>query len=422
MKKIIALIILIATLCTAFAVSAVAYFGTAADVVASNVTVIRTALRGKKICFSDTDIKSALALANFDSITVTKIPSSTEGTLLLAGRRIAEGKSIKRKNIPSLVFIPASDAVEEAEFSFTVDGYAGGSEIKCILKFIDKVNYAPEAADESESVNTVKTQESISTHGKMLGKDPEGDKLEYMIVSYPKSGVLRVTDDHGRYVYTPKSGYTGTDGFTYVLRDEYGNYSKPISVKINVMKRMSDVEFEDMVGAKAYNAAIAMNAMGIMSGKIIGDDTYFMPEEKVSRAEFVAMAMKSVGIRADSTITASFFDDNAEIPKSLLGYVATAQRTGIINGDFADGRLLFRPNEPITKYEAAMVMASLIGADTEGEESVFAEEDNIPVWARPGVCAMYSLKIFEYGENGEASEIVTRADAASYLYKLAEIK
>jgi hypothetical protein len=131
--------------------------------------------------------------------------------------------------------------------------------------------------------------------------------------------------------------------------------------------------------------------------------------------------MKSVGIRADSTLCESFFDDNDEIPTALIGYVATAQRIGFIGGDFDDGQLVFRPNDAITKYEAAAIMAALAGDKGEGEESVFAEDTDVPVWARSGVYAMRMLGIFDEDE-GELGAKVTRADAASYLYTLASTK
>lgn len=420
MKKLLAVLLLISLLALG-AVGASAALGSGADAVASDITLIKTGLRGKKICFTDGDFKSALCISDFDTITVTSLPSSTEGTLLLGGRRVGVGKTVKRKNIASLVFLPASESVSECSFSFTVDGYAGGAEIKCILKFIDKVNYAPSPSDEALAKTSVNTQEAICVHGRMSGEDPEGDILEYIVVSYPKRGVLDVSVS-GKYVYTPMDDYTGQDRFTYVIRDEYGNYSEPVTVKITVNERMCDTEYTDMVGAREYNAAVAMSAMGIMSGKILGDDTYFMPDTEVTKAEFVAMAMKTMGIRADSTLTKSFFDDNADIPTSLVGYVATAQRAGFINGDFEDGMLVFKPNEIITRYEAAKIMASILGADGEGEESVFADEDDTPVWARSGVCAMYSMGIFTDDDGIANSDKITRAASAMYLYRMAEAK
>ena len=362
-------------------------------------------------------------MSDFDTITITEIPLSTEGTLLLSGRRVGKGRVIKRKNLGALVFIPASDSVTECKFKFTVDGYAGGAEIECILKFIDKVNYAPEAIGDTVGASSISTQESISFYGNLGATDPEGDDIEFIVVTYPKHGSIFITEkESGRYCYTPIDGYTGKDKFTYVVRDEYGNYSKPMTVSIRVSDRMCDTVYRDMEERSEYNAAVAMTAMGIMSGVQLGDDRYFRPDDAVTRAEFVAMAMKCVGIRADSTLTSTYFDDDADISVSLKGYIATAQRTGLIVGDFKDGKLLFSPDEEITRYEAAKILADIIGANADGEESVFATDNDIPIWARSGVYAMCSLGIFDTEDSSSLAEKITRGDVAEYLYRISKMR
>ena len=422
MKKLLTILlttIILSSVVSTAAWAATADFGYGATVVASDVNMIKTGLLGKKLRFSDTDFKTALCLSDFESITVTKIPSSKEGTLYLGGRRVAEGRVISRRNLASLVFVPASGDVKECKFTFKVEGGAGGAEIECIMKFTDKINYAPTLSE--ESAVAVSTQESVGVFGSLACEDPEGDALEYFVISYPERGRVELIDGGERYCYTPESGFTGRDSFTYVARDEYGNYTKPISVKIRVNERMSSAVYADMDEREEYNAALAMTAMGIMNGRILGDGNYFMPDEEVSRAEFVAMAMKCAGIRSDSSATRTYFDDDAQIPTGLKGYIATAQRMGLVNGDFENGLLSFKPNEPITKYEAAKIMASLIDADTEGEESVFAEDMDLPVWARGGVVAMRSLGIFDDRDSESAKESVTRANAAAYLYRMSKI-
>ncbi len=422
MKKLISMLlaasISVSLLCLG-GVGASAFFGSGAAVVAADVNMIKTGLIGRKISFTDGDFKSALALADFDTITITEIPLSTEGTLLLGGRRVGKGRVIKRKNLGALVFIPASDSVTECRFKFTVDGYAGGAEIECILRFIDKVNYAPEAVGDTMSASTVNTQQSISVWGNLGATDPEGDAMEFIIVSYPRRGSITLTDkSSGRYCYTPSQGFKGKDKFTYVARDEYGNYSKPITVSVKVSERMCDTVYRDMEEREEYNAAIAMTALGVMSGVQIGDDLYFKPDDSLTRAEFVAMAMKCAGIKADSTLARTYFDDDDQISVSLKSYIATAQRTGLVVGDFKDGKLLFSPNEEITRYEAAKILAAIIGVSDKGEESVFAGDGDIPVWARAGVYAMCSLGVFDASDTSSLTDRITRADVAEYLYRI----
>ena len=393
-------------------IMASANFGVGVQVMAEGASLIKTGLLGKRMTFSEADFKSALNISDFDSITITKAPSSTEGTLTYGGRRVIAGRVIKRKNVGLLSFIPASASVSEATFTFTVEP-SSGAEITCIMKFIDKVNYAPKAEDTA----AVNTQGGIAYFGRLEGSDPEGDGLEFMVVSYPKNGELELDAESGRYTYTPREGFVGKDKFTFVVRDSYGNYSETESVTVKVVERMCDTVFTDMEGRREYNGAVAMAAMGIMNGKIVGDDVYFEADSTVTRAEFVAMAMKAMGLKADSTLTKSFFDDDGDIPKSLKGYVATAARMGYANGDFVDGRLIFRPNEEISNYEIAEILAVIAGIKPSEEAEEFDEVEGAPVWARASVSAMYTLGVFDIEET-QPDAVATKAQVADYLYKM----
>lgn len=400
-------------------VAGAAFLGTGAEVIANDVTLIKTGLLGEELKFSDTDFKSALGISEFKKISIAEIPPSSEGTLMLGQRRVYVGQSIKRKNLSSLVFIPKDNTVAQSSFKFKLDGSQDAA-ILCEMKFTDKVNYAPKLDTDTDETLNVTTQTGISVYGNFKATDPEGDAIEYIIVTYPKYGTLSITDmEKGEFCYTPKESYDGKDSFVFVARDEYGNYTNAEKVSLKVTERMSEVVYVDMENSKSYNAAVALTAMGIMSGSRVGDDMYFSPEESVSRAEFVAMAMKTLGIKADSTLNSTFFDDNDEIPKSLIGYVATAARCGIINGSFDKDGLKFRPNDNITKCEAAIIMANLL--EIKAESAVFSEIDGIdtvPVWARGQVGAMYSAGIFSYDEGLDVNEELSREDAAEYLYRM----
>ncbi len=395
-------------------------FGSGVAVVSEDVKVIKSALYGKKLALCDLDIKQALCISDFKEITITKIPKSTEGALMLGGRRVSEGATVKRKNIPSLVFIPASKEVESASFYFTVDNLMDGKEIEFLIRYTDKINYEPEIKSAETASAEVSTQREIGVYSKMYATDAENDKLEYMIIGFPRYGNIEVLDkESGEYLYTPPYSFVGNDSFTYVCRDEWGNFSKPCTVNISIDERMSEVVYYDMLTRKEYSSAVAMSAMGIMNGNIVGDNVYFNPDKEVTKAEFVAMAMKCADVKCDASISSSFFDDNGEIPQALLSYVATAQRKGIIQGSFSGGRLLFNPNEAITKYEAGFIMANLLNLEYEGEMPVFNDYTAIPTWARSAIYSMHALGIFESDEgNINPQDTVSRAECAEYLYRL----
>ena len=204
-----------------------------------------------------------------------------------------------------------------------------------------------------------------------------------------------------------------------MLRDEYGNYSEPQEVGIRIIERLSTVVFEDMKDRSEYNAAVAMSAMGVMNGKTLGDGSYFLPDESITRAEFVSIAMKAYGMKADSSIAHTFFDDDNDIPAALISYVGTAQKLGIVKGKFGESGLVFEPNRAITKCEAAEILSTLLGIGESEEEIEYFENATVSASAKTSVSAMYMLGIFD-GEPSEldGAECVTRAEIAEYMYRI----
>lgn len=413
-KRIISACLLAVTLLSS-ALPASASFGSGAAVIAADVTLVKSVLSGDKVTFRDSDFKAALGVTDFKSIKITCLPEENTGTLLYAGRRAELGQTVKRRSIPSLVFLPASESVTEARFKFTVKGLSDGKEIECIMRFTGAVNQAPVASSKSASAAAV--QAGVGIGGRMTASDPEGDSLEYIIISYPRRGVLDVGAD-GSYFYTPSGDYKGKDAFTYIVRDEWGNWSEAVTVSFSVKERVSSTVFYDMQGRSEYSAALSVEALGIMSGVSEGTRLFFMPDKTVTRAEFVTSAMKAA--RIAPTEESSFFDDDSAIPSEYRSYVATAARLGIINGELGERGVVFKPNEPIARYEASWIVTALLGLTADEETAEFLSADGVPVWARGSVAVMYTLGLLD-PEAGEETASLTRADAAAFLVKLNEI-
>ena len=417
-KKVTLVALMLAITIVVGGVSVYADFGSGIAAMAEGTEIIKTAISGKKIVFSDVDFKQGLCISDFEKIEITAVPESNQGTLMLAGRRVGVGTVIKRKNIGALVFIPASKDISECSFKFKTDDYASGTEVTFVIKFTEKVNYAPTVSGDGQ--DSLTTQREVSVWGVMRANDAESDALEYMVISYPKAGTMTVIDKkNGEFLYTPPTDYTGKVSFTFVARDEWGNFSKPQEVMINVTERMSEVVYEDLKSHKEYNAAIALTAIGAVDGRLIGDGVYFMPEDKVTVAEFVTMAMKCAGISPNKSLTETYFDDDADIPAPMKSYIATAQMLGIVQGNFENGGLFLRPNDPITRYEAAMIMATLIDVDEEAELPGFADCDTLPVWSEAAVAEMCVVGIFDGGKEAlGGTDELSKIECVAYLYKM----
>ncbi len=396
-------------------VSALPKISTAMDCLAAESVLVKSAVHGNDIVFSEADFTTALGVRDIGTLTVATLPDPATGVLRLANLRVSEGQAVKPENLAYLRFTPASDLVEEASFTFTAENLAGGAALTCTLRFADSVGGVPTVGDAALSVMT---QQSVAVFGEMTATDPDGDRITYEVLSYPERGTLRVIDkESGEFRYTPDTGYTGKDSFTYRARDVYGNYSPTASVEISVCRRTSDAVFRDMEDHPAYNAALHAVAEGIMTGSAVDGKLYFSPDTSMTRAAFVRSAMTAAGITPDA-YTATTFDDNDAIAAEDVAYIATAQARGIVHGKLTEEGLCFLPDAPITRAEAAMVLSAVFGlTPPDAPVMSFEAGDGVAIFARPAVSACVSAGILDISSGTDAVAAVSRAEAAEMFYR-----
>jgi hypothetical protein len=65
--------------------------------------------------------------------------------------------------------------------------------------------------------------------------DPDGDALVVTSFTPPANGTLTRIVTTGAFTYEPNPGFTGSDAFTYRIRDDLNNLSQPVDVTITVM-------------------------------------------------------------------------------------------------------------------------------------------------------------------------------------------
>ena len=250
--------------------------------------------------------------------------------------------------------------------------------------------------------------------------DVDGDELRYEIVTYAKNGVLDFDNKSGEYAYTPSGSYFGEDSLEYVAVDKYGNYSASKTVNLNVEKRKTDIEYCDMQDHKDYHAVLTLTEMGVIGGTKIGSDTYFMPDKAVSRIDFLVMLMNSIGVTSAENVLDTGFDDDAQIPTSMKGYVRKAREMGLINGSVnASGDYLFEPNRDITRAEAALIVSRLVNGTVPTVKPTFADRNEIPAWASDAIYILNDMGILQSNNGNIApTSSLTRSQSAQMLYAL----
>lgn len=149
-------------------------------------------------------------------------------------------------------------------------------------------------------------------------------------------------------------------------------------------------------------------------------DGTFKPNRTVTRAEFIVMLMNALKPQdGEAELT---FSDAASIGPWAAKAVAQAVRAGMITG-YKDGA--FRPDAEITRAEMASMLAHALGLTLdENAATGFADDRNIPAWARGAAAAMKEFGIMGgTGSNRfDPAAKATRAEAVTVLLRLLEHK
>ena len=417
MKKLLPLFLSLVLLLGLFMLpSSAEPLSTGATLFSEDATLIKSGYTGESVNFRLADFRQALGTSKISAIVVTSLPDESTGTLFLASSRLVKGQSIPSSAIDLLKFVPATASVTQSGFSFTAGNACGGAEIKCVIRLLEKKNEAPTVSDEASL--SVTTQKGISYFGTLSAADPEGDSLYFRITSYPKRGTLSLLDSEtGEFRYTPTGNYKGKDSFSYVVRDEYGNFSNEQTVSVKVKNRASSLVYEDVAGTDTELAAISLTDEGIILGRLSGDGMFFDPDKTISRGDFTVMAMKIAGVSPIGGLYDTCFDDNDSIPTSVRRYIATAQIKGYVNGRFDGTGLYFAADEAITKAEAAVIVCNVLGLKGNASEPVFAADGSIPTWAVSSLNALWEMDVPVMG----ATEEMTRSEAVKMLYRVSEL-
>ena len=371
-----------------------------------------------EICFDVNDFDSTLG-SNTKSITVTKLPDEKDGRLMLGNLYVVENQVIYREDFDSLRFIPKSG--DEKSYSFTFSPNSSGYEICCHLRITKNTNFSPIATNGAELFAW--TQTDIAMRGTLDGYDPDGDSLKYEIVSLPEKGLVEILNkETGDYKYTPYEKATGTDSFTYRVRDSFGNYSDEVTVTVKIEKLKTKLVFSDMDKSYALNAAIIVTDGKLMDASQNKDGTIsFRPEEKITKEEFIVLVMKAMGANNAPVVEKTRFADDDLIGNEYKGYIEGAFSLGIIEGERKPDGVYINPKNNITVAEAAVIINKIIGAKTDTLMTVFNDENDIPEWAKSAIISLNELGIIPK-VNGRINpnSPLTREQTAQILMSLLE--
>ena len=371
-------------------------------------TLEKCSVAGETVSFSKEDFVKTVG-ADFDYIVISKLPE--KGVLLLNGVKVIAGQTIPVASLDYLKFNPDSKETQTCTFTFTTraEGWED-IEIPCQISVLEKANFSPIASD-----STLTTLEDITVYGTLTVVEPDNDSVSFKIVKYPRNGYARISKN-GSIVYTPQSGFTGTDTLVYTAMDRFGNVSGEAKVTIVVEENKSGIKFEDLKASSAHIAAIRMAENGIMTYKLENGVYTFEPTKEVSRIDFLVMLMAAAGLDEDMTaVTDTQFIDDNKLTAGRKGYLAHALKLGIV--ELGNG--YFKPLEPITKAQAAVMTSAALSLPELSAKETFVDIKEVPDWAYKAVASATNVGLFE-SEKGYFSpnKKLTKESVATVLSKV----
>lgn len=411
MKKVIGFILACALLGASFYA-----FGT--NEAAQVASFAKCEAAGEVICFDKSDFDVSAGVGNtLDAIIIKEAPTS--GTLTVADRVVAAGDRISFADVHKMVFAAhtgSEDIYDSMSFTpvFSKTGTAS-EDVTVRLTLSNKPNNTPVAVNAE-----YKTYTDIKLCGTLKAVDTDEDECVFEITSKPKKGT--VTLDGAEFVYIPKQGKSGKDSFEFVVTDSHGNISNTAKVTVEICKPASrgSFSYSDMSDSAAHYAALCLREEGIMVGETFGEESFFYPDETVSRAQFVALVSSVAELAVPTVSVGTGLSDNDTIPVWARPYVAAAINCGVICGESGDdGNKVFRANDPITRAEAASILDRAIKLAADGREMCFADNEDVPAWAEQSIVNTTAAGILSVFEDNtvRASEKVTREDAALMLHE-----
>ncbi len=147
-------------------------------------------------------------------------------------------------------------------------------------------------------------------------------------------------------------------------------------------------------------------------------DNTFRPDNKVTRAEFVSFMNRAFGV-PQTLQTPGFADVDEE--DWYYENVSAAVQEGLITG-YPDNT--FRPDHPITREEAAVIVNRLINLEDLDPVGAFVDEGDISNWAARAVDAVSAAEIMTgYPDKTfRPGNPITRAETVSTLDRALEFE
>lgn len=200
----------------------------------------------------------------------------------------------------------------------------------------------------------------------------------------------------------------------------FSKYAVMENSEMNIMK--------DMEGHWARDSVYRLMDRGIVNGlKTKSGEYKYEPERNVTRAEFAKLLSLSQGyLEADEDEDFSYFADDLQIPLWARPYIKYCNKKGWINGKAVGENVYMKPNDTITRAEAAAMVSRSLGfaSNNRNINTAFKDKDKVPDWASGYIDQLIATKLMQgYSDSTfRPNKIITRAEAATLFDNYLKLK
>jgi len=371
----------------------------------------------------------------FDAL--SKQASTTFNTVSIDVKN--DGGSVKVE-LPSSALVDAADNLPGASILVQTDlgSYKVPVSVLGLYSMAEKLGVNPEGMTIRIEINKVggAAAETLSAQAAKDGLNLLAPSLEYNIFAEANGKSVEIADFGRNYVERTMilSGPVDPSKMTALLYDSDAGAFRFVPAvfqasgdhTVAVIKRNGNSIYTVASGSKTFadlNGHWAkVDIESLASKRIVNGVTpsSFSPNQSITRAEFAALLVRSLGLSAPAA--AASFSDVAEADW-YSGAVEQAVHAGLIEG-YQDGT--FKPNDRITREQMAVMLfralkyvgQSALAGDTE--ETIlakYADQGAIGAWAKPAVAQLLATDIIQ-GRSATTIDPTANASRAEALVML----
>lgn len=194
-----------------------------------------------------------------------------------------------------------------------------------------------------------------------------------------------------------------------------GIFEKTYNIKVH------KIYYSDIDSHWAKDIINDISDKGLINGIEQDGLKVFNPDQRMTRSEFAMLIcrFKELDFSEYQNVELPFYDVD-DIPPWAYEAIQAVYGSGFMNGKSDDNgmTLRFEPNSDITRAEAMTLIARVLDTEEGDTQTVFADDADIPDWAREGITKLISAGIVKGYEDNTIRplEYISRAEGAAMIY------